>query len=128
MGCAAHWRHTPVTVERHTPATDALMASKRKDGNLLALAVMSYLSHQPTHPDEGGRPRGEHVEGRSTKFNHGSLCMGVGEVAKAGYISELETNREGQRPERPVYALPAAGRAEFSAWLRELVAEPQQEY
>src|SRR6266516_457224 len=104
------------------------MASKRKVGNLLALAVMSYLSQQPMHPYELGRTLREHGDARSIKFNHGSLYMVVGQLAKAGYITELETSREGQRPERTVYALTDAGRAEFGDWLRELVAEPQQEY
>ena len=104
------------------------MASKRKVGNLLALAVMSYLSQRPMHPYELGRTLREHGDARSIKFNHGSLYMVVGQLAKAGYITGLETSRAGQRPERTVYALTDAGRAEFSNWLRELVAEPQQEY
>jgi DNA-binding PadR family transcriptional regulator len=104
------------------------MASKRKVGNLLALAVMSYLSQQPMHPYELGRTLREHGDARSIKFNHGSLYMVVGQLAKAGYITELETSRAGQRPERTVYALTDAGRAEFRDWLRELVAEPQHEY
>jgi DNA-binding PadR family transcriptional regulator len=104
------------------------MASKRKVGNLLALAVMSYLSQQPMHPYELGRTLREHGDARSIKFNHGSLYMVVGQLARAGYITALETSRAGQRPERTVYALTDAGRTEFSNWLRELVAEPQQEY
>jgi DNA-binding PadR family transcriptional regulator len=80
------------------------------------------------HPYELGRTLREHGDARSIKFNHGSLYMVVGQLAKAGYITELETSREGQRPERTVYALTDAGRAEFTDWLRELVAEPQQEY
>ena len=104
------------------------MASKRKVGNLLALAVMSYLSQQPMHPYELARTLREHGDERSIKFNHGSLYMVVGQLAKAGYITELETSRDGQRPERTVYELTGAGRAEFRDWLRELVAEPQQEY
>ena len=104
------------------------MASKRKVGNLLALAVMSYLSQQPMHPYELGRTLREHGDARSIKFNHGSLYMVVGQLAKAGYITELETSRAGQRPERTVYALTDAGRAEFRDWLAELVAEPQHEY
>jgi DNA-binding PadR family transcriptional regulator len=80
------------------------------------------------HPYELGRTLREHGDARSIKFNHGSLYMVVGQLAKAGYITELETSRAGQRPERTVYALTDAGRAEFRDWLRELVAEPQQEY
>ena len=104
------------------------MARKRKVGNLLALAVMSYLSQRPMHPYELGRTLREHGDARSIKFNHGSLYMVVGQLARAGFITELETSRAGQRPERTVYALTAAGRAEFRDWLAELVAEPQHEY
>jgi DNA-binding PadR family transcriptional regulator len=104
------------------------MARKRKVSNLLALAVMSYLSQQPMHPYELGRTLREHGDARSIKFNHGSLYMVVGQLAKAGYLTELETSRAGQRPERTVYALTDAGRAEFRDWLAELVAEPQHEY
>jgi DNA-binding PadR family transcriptional regulator len=73
-------------------------------------------------------PLREHGDARSIKFNHGSLYMVVGQLARAGHITELETSRDGQRPERTVYALTDAGRAEFQDWLTELVAEPQQEY
>jgi len=104
------------------------MAKKRKVGNLLALAVMSYLSQQPMHPYELSRTLREHGDDRSIKFNHGSLYMVVGQLAKAGYITEVETSREGQRPERTIYALTDEGRAEFRDWLAELVAEPEHEY
>src|SRR5215813_13212239 len=104
------------------------MASKRKVGNLLALAVLSYLSQQPMHPYELSRTLREHGDARSIKFNHGFLYMVVGQLAKAGYITEVETSRAGQRPERTVYALTDAGRAEFRDWLRELVAEPEHEF
>jgi DNA-binding PadR family transcriptional regulator len=104
------------------------MTQKRKVSNLLALAVLSYLSQQPMHPYELSRTLREHGDERSIKFNHGSLYMVVGQLAKAGYITEVETTRAGQRPERTVYALTDEGRAEFRSWLAELVAEPQHEY
>jgi DNA-binding PadR family transcriptional regulator len=104
------------------------MTQKRKVSNLLALAVLSYLSQQPMHPYELSRTLREHGDARSIKFNHGSLYMVVGQLAKAGYITGVETSRAGQRPERTVYALTDEGRAEFRDWLRELVAEPEHEY
>jgi DNA-binding PadR family transcriptional regulator len=100
----------------------------RKVGNLLALAVLSYLSQRPMHPYELGRTLREHGDERSIKFNHGSLYMVVRQLAKAGFIAEKETVREGQRPERTVYALTDAGRREFQEWLRELLEEPRHEY
>src|SRR5258707_8702781 len=100
------------------------MATKRKVGNLLALAVLSYLTQRPMHPYELGRTLRDNGDARSIKFNHGSLYMVVGQLAKAGYITEEETTREGQRPERTVYALTEAGRHELRDWLSELVEQP----
>ncbi|CAL9413842.1 hypothetical protein SUDANB95_01702 [Actinosynnema sp. ALI-1.44] len=104
------------------------MASKRKVGNLLALAVLSYLVRQPAHPYELSRMLREHGDDRSIKFTHGSLYMVVGQLEKAGFIAPRETVRDGQRPERTVYALTPEGRAELRDWMRDLVAEPRHEY
>jgi DNA-binding PadR family transcriptional regulator len=101
---------------------------KRKVGNLLALAVLSYLSQRPMHPYELGRTLRANGDERSIRFNHGSLYMVVGQLAKAGFVVAQETTREGQRPERTVYALTDAGRAELRDWLRTLVEEPEYEY
>jgi len=104
------------------------MAKTRKVSNLLALAVLSYLSARPMHPYELGRTLRDNGDERSIKFNHGSLYMVIQQLAKAGYVTALETTREGQRPERTVYALTDADRDEFRNWMRQLIAEPQHEY
>ena len=104
------------------------MAKRRKVGNLLALAVLAYLTQEPMHPYELGRTLRDHGDARSIKFNHGSLYMVVQQLVKAGLIVEQETTREGQRPERTVYALTDAGRVELRDWMRELVEEPEHEY
>lgn len=104
------------------------MTTKRPIGNLLGLAVLSYLSRAPMHPYELGRTLRENGDARSVKFNHGSLYMVFAQLSKAGFIVEQETRRDGQRPERTVYALTDAGRQELRAWLRELVSDPQHEY
>jgi DNA-binding PadR family transcriptional regulator len=104
------------------------MAKRRKVSNLLALAVLSYLTMRPMHPYELSRTLRDNGDARSIKFNHGSLYMVFQQLAKAGFVLEVDTTREGQRPERTVYALTDAGRAELHDWLRELVEEPQHEY
>ena len=104
------------------------MAAKRKVGNLLALAVLSYLTHQPMHPYELGRMLRHNGDERSIKFNHGSLYAVVSQLARAGFIVEVATSREGRRPERTVYGLTDLGRREQHTWLRELVEQPQHEY
>src|ERR671914_2021323 len=101
---------------------------KRKVANLLALAVLAYLTRGPMHPYELGRTLREHGDARSIKFNQGSLYMVVQQLERAGFVAAQETTRAGQRPERTVYALTDAGRHEFRDWLRELVEQPRHEY
>ena len=100
----------------------------RRVRNLLALAVLSYLSREPMHPYELGRTLRRNADERSIKFNHGSLYMVVGQLEKAGFVTAQESGREGNRPERTVYAITDAGRVELHDWLRELVEVPQHEY
>ncbi|MEQ4303134.1 PadR family transcriptional regulator [Plantactinospora sp. B6F1] len=104
------------------------MTTKRKVGNLLGLAVLSYLSQRPMHPYELSRMLRDNGDDRSIKFTHGSLYMVVQQLVRAGFITARETNREGQRPERTVYALTDPGRAELRDWLHELVEQPRHEY
>lgn len=104
------------------------MPERRKVSNLLGLAVLSYLTQRPMHPYELARTLRENGDERSIKFNHGSLYMVVGQLERAGFVTAQETTREGRRPERTIYALTDAGRAEHRAWLRELVEEPRHEF
>lgn len=101
---------------------------KRKVNNLLALAVLSYLTQRPMHPYELSRSLRDNGDDRSIRFTHASLYMVVGQLARAGFVAEHETTREGGRPERTVYALTDAGREELHDWMRELVGEPGHEY
>ncbi|MEV0838195.1 PadR family transcriptional regulator [Actinocatenispora sera] len=104
------------------------MATKRKVGNLLGLAVLCYLLQRPMHPYELSRTLRDNDDVRSIRFTHGSLYMVVGQLERAGFITAQETSRDGARPERTVYALTDAGRVEQRAWLRELVGDPKHEY
>lgn len=104
------------------------MVAKRRSANLLALAVLALLAERPTHPYEMDflmRTRGFE---RSIKLNRGSLYTVVETLQRDGLIVPYETQREGRRPERTVYALTAAGRAKFDGWLRALMSTPATEY
>ncbi len=104
------------------------MAKRRKVSNPLALAVLAWLLMGPMHPYELGRRLQETGQDRQIKYNRSSLYMAVEQLAKAGFVVEQETVRDTARPERTVYALTAEGRTELYDWMRELLAEPQQEY
>lgn len=101
---------------------------KRKVTNPLALAVLGCLHEKPMHPYEMAttlRNRGKH---ESIKLNYGSLYSVVESLQRRGWIVPQETEREGRRPERTVYALTETGRDEYFDWLGQLIAVPTKEY
>lgn len=103
------------------------MAKRRKVGNLMALAVLATVVQRPMHPYEMAsliRTRGKD---QSMKIKWGSLYTVVQNLDKHGFIAPTETVRDGGRPERTVYAITDAGRAELRDWTRELVQTPGEE-
>src|SRR5260370_22462910 len=52
----------------------------------------------------------------------------VERLDEGGFIPSQAPSREGRRPERTVYAIRETGREEITAWLRELLAQPVNEY
>jgi DNA-binding PadR family transcriptional regulator len=102
--------------------------AKRKVANPLAFAVLGCLGERPMHPYEIStmlRARGKDM---SIKLNYGSLYSVVAALEKHGFIEAVETVRDGNRPERTVYAITEAGGAEFEDWLSELLGKPEKEF
>jgi DNA-binding PadR family transcriptional regulator len=104
------------------------MAKRRKVGNLLALAVLATLVERPMHPYEIAYLLRERGKDESIKIQWGSLYTVVQNLEKHGFVEAAGTARQGRRPERTVYTITPAGRAELDDWLRELVGEPQPEF
>jgi DNA-binding PadR family transcriptional regulator len=104
------------------------VAKRRKVGNLLALALLTGLVERPMHPYEMATLLKERGKDASIKIQWGSLYTVVQNLEKHGFVEPVDTTRQGKRPERTVYAITVAGRAELEDWLRELLAEPQQEF
>jgi DNA-binding PadR family transcriptional regulator len=103
------------------------MAKRRKVSNLLALAVLGTVVQRPMHPYEMAsllRSRGKEGD---MEIKWGSLYTVVRNLAKHGFIEVVDSTREGARPERTVYQITDAGRAELADWVRELVSTPQPE-
>ena len=71
------------------------------------------------------RSRGKH---ESIKLNYGSLYTVVQSLERAGLITAQETEREGRRPERTVYALLDPGHVELIDWLSEMLSTPAKEF
>jgi DNA-binding PadR family transcriptional regulator len=80
------------------------------------------------HPYEMATTMRERGKEQSIKLNYGSLYTVVDNLAKHGLIEAVGARREGRRPERTVYEITEAGRAELHDWMSELVAVPVKEY
>ncbi|WP_223693905.1 PadR family transcriptional regulator [Leifsonia poae] len=102
--------------------------SKRPVSNPLALAVLSCLWERPMYPYEMTTSMRERGKEDSIRLNFGSLYSVIKTLEKHGLIVVAQTEREGNRPERIVYAITEAGRREAHEWLRELIDTPAKEY
>jgi len=105
------------------------MRSKRElPRTPLALAVMNLLAEHPMHPYEMKSKMKERGHDQVIRLKGGSIYDTVERLESGGFIQAQETSREGRRPERTVYAITETGREEIMAWLRELLAQPVNDY
>jgi DNA-binding PadR family transcriptional regulator len=105
------------------------MAKRRRVGNLLALAILAVLAPpgQSMYPYQMATALRRTGKDRDMRIKWGSFYTVVKNLERHGLIEATGSDREGRRPERTLYALTSAGRAEFEDWLRELVAVPEPE-
>ncbi|MFD3707324.1 PadR family transcriptional regulator [Nocardia sp. NPDC058658] len=104
------------------------MATKRKVNNLLALAVLSVIVQRPMHRYEIAATLRAHGKDRDMDIKWGSLYTVVQNMEKAGFLEVVGSERDGARPERVIYRITDAGRAEMADWTRELLAAPEPEH
>ncbi len=103
------------------------MAKRRKVSNLMALAILSAVTHRPMHPYEMAAALRGWGKDRDMEIKWGSLYTVVQNMVKHGLLEELGSTRQGRRPERTVYQITAAGRAELVDWTRELLSVTERE-
>jgi DNA-binding PadR family transcriptional regulator len=103
------------------------VAKRRKVSNLLGLAVLSALVTRPMHPYEVASVLRARSKDEQMGIKWGSLYRVVQNLEKYGFVAAVQSEREGGRPERTVYRITEAGRAEMVDWVRELVAVPESE-
>jgi len=104
------------------------MAKPRKVSNMLGLAVLSTVAIRPMHPYEIASVLRARGKDQDMKIKWGSLYTVVQNLEKHGFLAVAESVRQGGRPERTVYRITDAGRAELADWVRELIAVPEREY
>ncbi|WNI27091.1 helix-turn-helix transcriptional regulator [Streptomyces sp. ITFR-16] len=104
------------------------MAKRRKLSNPLALTVMVLLAERSMHPYEIAQTLRRRGKQHSVKINFGSLYTVVQNLEKHGYVEVAGVQRQGNRPERTLYGITEAGRAEMLDWLSDLIAVPADEF
>ena len=103
------------------------MTGSKTSRNLWCLTVLCLLREGPRHPYEMQRLIRERHKDDFLQLKPGSLYHAIERLAKAGLIEEVETSREGRRPERTVYRLTECGDVEALEWLRGLLSKPVRE-
>ncbi|MEU2089254.1 PadR family transcriptional regulator [Nocardia beijingensis] len=101
---------------------------KRKVDNLLALAVLSVIIERPMHRYEIAQTLRERGKDHDMAIKWGSLYTVVQNMAKVGFLEVVGSERAGARPERVIYRITDAGRAEMADWTRELLSTPEPEH
>lgn len=94
----------------------------------LAMAALGLLAERDMHPYEMYQLLMHRHEDRLLKVRPGTLYHAVGRLAGAALVESVGTTRDGNRPERTVYAILPAGRARLTSNLRTLLAQPVKEY
>lgn len=103
------------------------MAERRRVGNLLALAVLGTVLTKPMHPYEMASVLRARNKDQDVEIKWGSLYRVVQNLEKHDLLEVVHSEREGGRPERTIYRITTRGRAELTAWVRELVKVPEPE-
>jgi DNA-binding PadR family transcriptional regulator len=104
------------------------VARRRPVSNLLGLALLALLvPGDPMHPYQMVTMLRRTGKEQDMKIKWGSLYTVVQNLERHGLIEAVGSSRDGRRPERTLYTITDAGRAEVRDWLRELVAEPEPE-
>ena len=89
---------------------------------------MNLLMERPMHPYEMKLKMKERGHDQVIRLKGGSIYDTVERLEEGGFITSQAPSREGRRPERTVYAITEIGREEITAWLRELIAQPVNDY
>ncbi|MFD7074195.1 PadR family transcriptional regulator [Nocardioides sp. NPDC059952] len=101
--------------------------ARRKVSNLTGLAVLGTVVQRPMHRYEIASLMRARGKGDDVDIKWSSLYTVVASLEKHGLLEVAGTDRQGARPERTIYRITEAGRAELVEWTRELLTTPVSE-
>ncbi len=91
------------------------------------LVLLGLLRERPLYGYELKHIIEDHM-GDWTNIAFGSIYFALNKLAGEGFIEQVATEQEGNRPSRTVYQITDAGRAEFLSQLRQVWGEFQRQY
>ncbi|OZG30300.1 PadR family transcriptional regulator [Williamsia sp. 1138] len=94
----------------------------------LAVLVLGLATERPMHPYEMFQTLVERREDRFAKLRPGSLYHTVGRLHDRELLLVSDIQREGNRPERTVYAITDDGRAMLRDNIAAMLSTPADEY
>ncbi|MCH5644376.1 MULTISPECIES: PadR family transcriptional regulator [unclassified Gordonia (in: high G+C Gram-positive bacteria)] len=94
----------------------------------IAMLILGLLAERPMHPYEMFQTTVERREDRLAKIRPGTMYHSVDRLNSKGLIEIQEVRREGNRPERTVYAITEHGREVLTRSLEQILARHPEEY
>lgn len=94
----------------------------------LAMAILELLHERPMHPYEMTQLMRERRVDLRVKLRPGSLYHTVERLEGQQLIEVVDTQRQGRRPERTVYAMTDEGALVFASQTLEMLAFPAEEF
>lgn len=98
------------------------------NSSALGISALALLAERPMHPYEMYQLLIQRHEDRVVKVRPGSLYHKVHWLESHGLVRSTTTEREGNRPERTIYEITAAGRETLALRVAEMLAAPVNEY
>ncbi|OJV93483.1 MAG: transcriptional regulator [Microbacterium sp. 67-17] len=84
----------------------------------IAIMAMALLREDDMHPYEMIRLLRHRRDDRMVAITNGTFYHTIARLQRAGFIDEVGSDRDGNRPERTTYTLLPAGAEAVRAWLR----------
>lgn len=94
----------------------------------MSFTILCQLAEAPAHPYKLQRLLRERGKVQLLGLNPDSLYHAIVQLQRAGLIEDVETTRDGNRPERRVYQITDLGREEVRDRGRQLLVETGVEY
>jgi DNA-binding PadR family transcriptional regulator len=95
----------------------------------VALAVLALLFEEPMHPYRMWQLIKERAKDEVVNVRYrNTLYQTIDRLVRDELIAEKEIRKEENRPEQTIYELTGYGRETALAWMREMLAEPADEF